>query len=79
MTRQKCMSDNVKYIECSKCQERYSANWKQAFRVNGPFQGDLRAVALSLCQIDLILGAKKNLTIQCGRFKIALKSYMRIS
>ena len=73
------MSDNVKYIECRKCQERYSPNWKQAFRVNGPFQGDLRGVALSLCPDRLNAWSKKNLTIQCGRFKIALKSYMRIS
>ena len=43
-----------------------SPNWKKAFRVNGPIQGDLRGDALSLCPDRLNPWSKKKLTIQCG-------------
>ena len=43
-----------------------SPNWKKAFHVNGPFQGALRGVALSLCPDRLDPWSKKKLTIQCG-------------
>lgn len=38
-----------------------SPNWKKAFRVNGPFQGNLRGVALSLCPDRLTPWSKKKI------------------